>query len=116
MNSPRSTAGNSRRPRLFERRNGERQAYPYVQRLISCSAARPEAWNVADVRCHDVSRSGFSYWSEERPGNEHVVVDLGAGDDCWRMLAEVRHATMVSCFDRPLHLVGCRILRRVTGE
>lgn len=101
------------RRRAIERRTSGRQVYPYVQRVISYQGPGPAGkWVEADVRCHDLSRTGFSFWTETVPADEHLVVDLGIGEECWRMLAQVRHATPVNCFERPLYLVGCRILKR----
>jgi hypothetical protein len=94
-----------------ERRTSERHAYPVVQMLAPCNAIQlPEEDAFREVRCHDISRGGFSFLWPEPPDFGFVVVSLGNGSDRISLTARV-----VRSSPRPQDdfLVCCEFLDRV---
>jgi hypothetical protein len=96
-----------------ERRTSERHAYPVVQMLAPCNAIRlPEEDAFREVRCHDISRGGFSFLWSKPPDFEFVVVSLGNGSDRISLTARVvRSSPSPGLQDE--FLVCCEFLDRV---
>ena len=97
---------------IDDRRQHARAPYPQRQWLNTRPDADDDASAWREVRCHDVSAEGFSYWSSIRPHSSHLVLSLGESGSEVDIVAEVKHATEVSCLQDDLFLIGCRILRR----
>ncbi len=97
---------------IDDRRQHSRQPYPQRQWLNACPEADDglAAWR--EVRCHDLSAEGFSFWYSAAPQSSHLVLSLGESGTEVDVLAEVKHTTEVSCLQDHLYLVGCQILRR----
>jgi hypothetical protein len=95
--------------RFGERRASRRQSYPVTQRIAQ-TVFEPTADDIQSVRCHDVSSVGFSYWDTQPPRSDQLVVELGVGDDRQPLVAEIRHCTVVTCWQSPLVLIGCHIV------
>jgi hypothetical protein len=72
--------------------------------LVGTGLPGPEAYR--DVRCFDLSASGFSYLSPTPPEGSSLVVALGSQPNLTYLTAEVAHIT-------PLTLVGCRFTGRL---
>lgn len=92
-----------------ETRRAQRAAYPSLQRIASFNGhTLPADAEFHEVRCFDLSSSGFSYLSP-LPENAHqIVVALGSKPNLRHLSAQVVHQT-------PLTLVGCRFTGRVSS-
>ncbi|HEX3871024.1 MAG TPA: hypothetical protein VHV77_11340 [Pirellulales bacterium] len=98
----------------FSSRNVERRAHARhlygMQQPIAATENPKTMAPFRQRRCHDLSFAGFSYWTAEPPTGEQVVLAAGANDGYIELVAEVRHATEVSCLRSPVYLVGCEIV------
>jgi hypothetical protein len=95
-----------------ERRGDLRRSYPFMQQVAGCDEHSADGRRFETIRCHDVSRRGFSYWSDECPTAERVVVALGSDDETLHVVAKVCYAREVRGCKAPLWLVGCKLIAR----
>ena len=96
-----------------ERRTSERHAYPVVQMLAPCNALQlPEEDAFREVRCHDISRGGFSFLWSKPPDFEFVVVSLGKGSHRISLTARVVRSSPSPGLQDDF-LVCCEFLDRV---
>lgn len=102
---------------LEERGAPRSQRHPYdcVQRLAEWNEGDPLPLpaNMIEVRCHDISVEGISFFLPEKPGFELAVISLGQAANGALMAIEVRHSKVVFMHGAVQHLVGCRFVKRV---
>lgn len=97
-----------------ERRKGDRHAYTCSQLM-----APYDGWTLpkqADFRlmpCQDISPTGFSFLSQERPEYEHLVIALGTVPFKF-FSAQVMHVKFADSSAAGLYVVGCRFLHRLS--
>jgi hypothetical protein len=96
-----------------ERRLAPRQPFPFAQVVSPIDDDQGEAASRDEVRCHDISASGMSFWTSRAPQSPHVLIDLNVGPESATVVAEVRHRTELTCLQSALYLVGCRIVARL---
>jgi PAS domain S-box-containing protein len=97
-----------------ERRQKKRFPFPYKQSLAPLvDDQMPVATAFREVRCHNLSRDGFSFWSEEIPDYNGLLVTFGNGSSMIYVTAQVIHVTPFDDADRELFLVGCRYQGRL---
>jgi hypothetical protein len=75
--------------------------------------AIPFDYNLVDVDCHDVSRSGCAYWTRNRPDATDVLIVFGEGDREVRLKARVVRWEVGLHKDRLYTLIGCKFLERL---
>jgi len=123
-----------------ERRRGQRQPFPSVQRIAPRSGAElPAESEFVDVQCHDLTRGGFSFLLPSQPNFDQLVVILESIHGVIHVAAEVRHTddVLVDAFGHvqrigehaidagygenriqtatPMVLVGCRFTERAAS-
>ena len=99
-----------------ERRTQARRPYRCVQ-LVAPYNGRdlPVQAEFQQVECQDLSERGFSFKTSERPQTPGVIVALGAIPFRF-FVAEIRRVDFTE-FDLNYRFqVGCRFVRRLTGE
>jgi len=97
-----------------DRRKRLRRSYPYVQRIAPMYQDRlPRRDQFEEMRCRDISASGFSFLSPTEPDYDYIVVALGVAPLFTYLAAEVRHSTPVKRDGRDLFLVGCTYTGRL---
>ena len=98
-----------------ERRGRERRRYACTQLLAPYDqGALPQQADFRQVKCHDISPTGFSFRSYRRPQTEHVVVALGAIPFKF-FAAEIVRVDRVQSENGLEYLIGCRFIQRL-GE
>ena len=95
------------------RRGAERQAFECTQLLAPYDGTTlPNSADFSPVLCHDISPTGFSFFSPQRPDYQLVVVALG--DIPFRFFAaEVKRITHSNHKDLKRLLVGCKFVQRL---
>ena len=73
----------------------------------------PADGNLVDVECHNLSRSGFSYWVMSPPEFKEVLVVFGKKPPGVRLRARVVHTEILEHKGRLRTLVGCEFCRRL---
>ena len=113
-------AGPSRaaRPSLVLRQSRRSQRHRYslfaVRRSLRRRPACPTRAIFKQVRCHDLSLSGFSYLADDLPESEQVIVALGSGPFIMMLARVVHHSPTIvdgqSVQHRrlPVHLPGSK--------
>ena len=97
-----------------ERRGSPRRPFPYVQHVAAYqNDGAPQADAFAEVECHDLSATGFSFWAQEPPEQRYLVIRFGASNDLIYLAAEVIHATPRDRDGQAIFIVGCRFLQRL---
>lgn len=76
--------------------------------------ALPSAERFERVLCRDLSSSGFSFFSEELPNYEVLIVALGSPPDLRFFVSQITHSPAVSVRDQVGHLISCRFLRKLS--
>lgn len=91
----------------------QRHAYDCFQKLApGCedrSQVTPE--ELVNVRCHDISVEGISFFWPQKPDFEIGVISLGDGSVL--MSVEIRQTKAVFMHGEVQYLVGCQFLKRV---
>jgi hypothetical protein len=97
----------------MDRRTSNRHAYPVIQMIAPCMLFRPpEEATFHEVRCHDISRGGVSFFWSRSPDFHYVVIRLGDGVDAVSLRARVvRSSPIVGLKDE--YLVCCEFFERV---
>ncbi len=94
-----------------DRRKKPRRAYPYIQLLASMKDDRlPGRSAFKEVLCHDISASGFSFYSPTPPASDTLVVAFGTRDTYTYLKAHVVHCRRT---EDGRFLVGCQYTGRV---
>ena len=131
-------AGTPREDDPSERRGQHRQAFSTVQRIAPHPGPGfPPDSEFFEVRCHDLTRSGFSFFLPAPPDFTALVAAFGTPPHLIYVGAEVRHSDRVlrhpsglvehvgggagavayqsveGNIPTPLILVGCRFTRRM---
>lgn len=98
-----------------DRRTGERRRYECTQLLAPYDARTlPQQADFRQVQCHDLSPTGFSFYSYRKPETENVVIALGAIPFKF-FVAEIIHMSRSEEGDGRNFLIGCHFLQRLTG-
>ncbi|MBS0210796.1 MAG: hypothetical protein JSS27_17785 [Planctomycetes bacterium] len=105
LQEPRQPSASSR----GERRADRRLSYPQPSCLRTLSADPAAPTQATWVRCHDLGPRGISFWASEAPAGEHVLLQIEASET-EQLVAEVRHATPVTCSREPMFLIGCQVI------
>jgi len=121
-----------------ERRSQKRSAYRVAQRIAPWDGAKfPDEGEFVQVRCHDLTRAGFSFLTPTEPRFRTFVVEFGVPPDVLYLAAQVLRSVPVICYPsgtvtrmsgpndvatlrgepgekgQPMFLVGCRLTRRL---
>lgn len=100
----------------IQRRRSPRYAFQTIQRIAPVTPDRkPESRDFVPVRCHDISRGGFSFYYDEKPAFRQLVALVTAGQKCLYLTAEVVHIQKVAGPNGDQYLVGCRFTGRRGG-
>lgn len=127
-----------RRETAAERRRRRRQGFQSIQRIaLPRKPGIPAETDFVEVRCHDLTRQGFSFLLPSRPTFDLIVAAFGAPPDVIYVLAKVTHCAEVlvsasgsvqpatergggpnpraaaDATARPMVLVGCRFIERL---
>ncbi len=87
----------------------DRHAYQRIQRIAPVFGGRaPDETAFGEVRCFDLSATGFSYLTTTPPESDQLVIALGMPPHVTHFKAEVVHETAY-------RLVGCRFIGRLNG-
>ena len=98
----------------IEQRASERWAYPAIQLLAPCGPKElPRKSMFAEVRCHDLSQGGISFFMPRPPKFQLAVFGLGKRPNLTYLLAQVVYCKEHVTAKRE-YLVGCSFIRRVT--
>lgn len=123
---------------MGERREGFRKPFPILQRIAPCHDGKvPPDSAFTEVRCHDLTQKGFSFFLPRPPCFDRLIVAFGERPRCIYLVAEVLHCNEVTvdeatpretpspcCLSRaaggpPVEtppsvvLVGCRFVERL---
>lgn len=96
-----------------DRRSAERKPYPCMQRIGAFKGEIPAWDNLQEVRCHDLSTTGFSFFTPTMPSRETIVAVFGSETENVVLLAQVRYVKRVAKGETNLYLVGCKFLRKL---
>lgn len=100
-------------PRQVEHRQGERRSFTCAQLLAPYDGwTLPKQCDFRLVECRDISPSGFSFISPDRPEYEHLVIALGDIPFTF-FSAQVMHAKPAAPKPGNPYLVGCKFLHRL---
>ncbi|MEX2175861.1 MAG: hypothetical protein WD872_15965 [Pirellulaceae bacterium] len=73
----------------------------------------PTADRLVEVRCHDISANGISFFWPNKPEFDRIVISIGGGDRLAFMAAQVCDHKAVYMHQEHNYIVCCRFLRRV---
>ena len=75
-----------------ERRRHRREPFPTIQRVAPRRGARmPDESEFFDVRCHDLTCAGFSFFLPAKPDFDALVVAFAGGSAVIYVSAEIVH-------------------------
>lgn len=98
------------------RRGGERRAFPFMQLLSPYDGVQlPGTEQLRVVRCHDLSPNGFSFRAKEPLQVRHVIIGLGRIPFQF-FVADVVRMERVETPEGSCYHMGCRFVRRITGD
>jgi PAS domain S-box-containing protein len=110
------SAAAQREGRLSARRDRRcltRRSFPYQQCIAPIFHGQiPTQDSFREVRCKDLSASGFSFESASIPDYRHLLIAFGKGGDLIYLTAEIVHVTPVRQVGEDQYLVGCRYTGR----
>ena len=99
--------------RPAEQRKGPREAYPVIQLAAPYADSRmPTEEMFREVRCHDISTGGISFFLPHPPDFEYAVVGLGTPPEVTYLTVRVMHHSPYAGATKG-YLIGCRFLGRV---
>lgn len=99
----------------LQRRRSPRFAFEAVQWIAPVKEDnRRGPVNFAPVRCHDISKSGFSFWTDAPPDFEEIIVRLQKSTDTIFVKAAIVHVTPHADVEGRKFLVGCRFKERIS--
>jgi hypothetical protein len=94
-----------------------RYTYDVPQWMARCAGSRLPAVDEFElVNCHDISANGISFYADDVPIGQTVVMAVGIGDAPMFVVAEVMHRRVVTVDNTPTYLVGCRFRRRLSRQ
>ena len=91
----------------------ERRLYDVYQRVAFFSADLPSAGEFEEVQCNDLSVSGISFFLDQPPEHEQLVITLGTPPDLKFMKAKVTNVRTTYRDDRIAYKVGCQFVKRL---
>lgn len=96
-----------------QRRQSVRFPFAAVQLALPLIPGRPlDRDSLCKVRCHDLSRSGISFYWPREPDFSNICLGLGTrGKRSW-IKARVIHTRCIEG-EEPRYLVGCALVERV---
>lgn len=97
----------------MQRRRLPRYSYEAVQ-WIAAVKDDLSPGRFMPVRCHDISKSGFSFWSDVPPDFEELIVRIQTGTGAVFVRAEVVHVIPHTDTGHENFLVGCRFKERMS--
>jgi hypothetical protein len=101
-------------PAKAQRRVRDRHPFPCNQSIAFLTQQRmPYAKEFEQVRCRDLSEGGVSFYYEEPPPSNQLVLGLGLETNPSYFLCEVRHWNKVRGAAGAF-CIGCMFVRRVT--
>ncbi len=99
-------------PSGTDRRQKPRRAYPYIQLIAPMVSDKlPSRTSFEKVLCHDISASGFSFYSRRPPLSDVLVVAFGSRAAFTYLKAQVVHCQRTP--DGSKYLIGCHYTGRV---
>jgi hypothetical protein len=103
--------------RSSERRGRQRQPYPCYQYVAPFRDSRmPSPEEFQQVRCHDISTGGFSYFTAELPDHDRIVAAFGTAPAFTYLTAEIHYAKRVAQGTNAMFQIGCQFLGRISGD
>lgn len=100
-----------------DRRDGNRHPYRCVQLIAPYDGEQlPDQQSFRQVLCHDLSPSGFSFFSYRTPETRQLIVALGKIPVIKFFIAEVKRVNPSETAHGHEYQIGCRFLRRLAGE
>jgi hypothetical protein len=97
-----------------ERRTSERRPYPAIQWLAPYGAwGLPTMDMFREIRCHDLSQGGVSFFLPRPPQFHFAVIGLGKQPDITYLLVRILYSKEYTG-GRKEYLVGCCFVQRVT--
>jgi len=101
-------------PSPAERRHSQRWPFPETQLLGPCGSwGLPKIYMFCEVRCHDLSQSGVSFFLPRPATFEQAVIGLGKQPNITYLLVRLTHCKE-HAGEKKQYLVGCQFLNRVT--
>jgi len=101
-------------PIPHNRRRSLRKAFPYIQLIGPMRDGQlPHSDEFQEVRCRDISPSGFSFITKSPPDYQELVVALGAYPSQLYLTAQIMHVNRHRQSGQDLMLVGCSYTSRV---
>ena len=97
-----------------ERRSADRE--PSGRRMrVACVRGQvlPADANLVEVECHNLSSTGFAYWTLAEPEHDHLLVVFGEGPSELRLTARVVRCEVAEHDGRLRTLVGCEFVKRI---
>jgi hypothetical protein len=111
------TCGSKAPSDYSERRTSDRWPYQEIQLLGPYGYwGLPKKHMFCEVRCHDLSQGGVSFFLPRPPVFEFAVIGLGKRPNISYLLIRVTHCREYYVDVKKLYLVGCRFLERVALE
>ncbi len=99
-----------------EQRASPRLGYGFRQQIAPIyGGALPQKKDFRYVRCHDISRSGFSFYLSEPPDYENLVIALGSPPQLNYLTARVARVGEEPRESGTACVVGCRFTGRLPG-
>ncbi|HEX7377863.1 MAG TPA: PilZ domain-containing protein [Pirellulales bacterium] len=97
-----------------ERRGGDRNSYPCLQRVAPLLGDRPPPLaEFQEVKCQDLSPGGFSFVCDAPPEYEDYAVELGKPPVLIYVTAKVIHVSELRQGRHVRFLAGCRFTGRL---
>ena len=97
-----------------ERRIRNRQSFSTVQSVAPLVDGRlPKIAELREVLCHDLSTSGFSFYTAQPPRAEHLLVRLAGVAKATYLTAQVMHCRQIADGGETAFLAGCKFTGRV---
>ncbi len=110
------TCGSEAIPASAERRTSDRWPFTEIQLLGPYGAwGLPKKHMFCEVRCHDLSQGGISFFLPRPPAFEFAVIGLGRRPNIKYLLIRLTHC-QEQVGEKKQYLVGCRFLQRVEIE
>jgi PilZ domain len=107
-------AGESAASAAQDRRNRSRQTYRILQWMAPCREGElPDPGSFRQVRCHDISCGGISYYCKEPPLEKFIVFFLRAGERGIYVQARVANCIHVVEGQQATFRIGCEFLTRL---
>lgn len=95
------------------RRKRERREYRLLQWVAPCQESNlPVRNDFRQVRCHDISRSGVSYFTDRPAIDEFLVIGLGIGPQTIYLRCKVANCVRVDQ-THGAYRIGCEFVGRV---